>query len=123
MSPSPGLAQLLPEVYIAKDFTARSVIAENNCITLYPACSLHVSKRAGHTIHPDIKTHGQRVIPTQKTGVPVTPQNNTRHCILLVSVGHLCDPPAGFAVSQNFFRLFYVMKKDVTDKTHKYDVT
>ena len=33
----------------------------------------------------------------------------------LVPVGHLCDLPAGFAVSDNLVTLFYVMKKDVTE--------
>ena len=36
---------------------------------------------------------------------------------LLVSVEHLCNLPAGFAVRDNLVTLFYVMKKYVTEKT------
>ena len=34
---------------------------------------------------------------------------------LLVSVGHLCDLPVGFAGSDNLVTLYYTMKKDLTE--------
>ena len=39
------------------------------------------------------------------------------HAFLLVSAADLCNLPAGFAVSHSLFRLFYIMKKDVTERT------
>ena len=35
--------------------------------------------------------------------------------VSLVSAGHLCDLPAGFAMSDNWVTLFYIMKKDVAE--------
>ena len=41
----------------------------------------------------------------------------------MVSIGQLCDLPAGFAVSDNLVTLCDIMKEDVTEVAINVDVT